>query len=70
MYIPRLLQEHELSTPMMTHDICQRNDYHEIFHTFSVTCLNFELPNPIITNTPIHISTFNFLLKKHLAECN
>jgi len=44
MYIPRRLQEHNLATPMMTHDLCQRTDYHETFHTFSVTCLNFELP--------------------------
>lgn len=52
---------------MMTHDLCQRTDYHEIFHTFSVTCLNFELPNTkrkFPTNTHKHISTSNFLFKK------
>jgi len=56
MYIPRLLQEHKLSTPM-TYDLCQRTDYHEIFNVFSVTCLNFELPNPkrlFTTNTRKH----------------
>jgi len=61
MYIPRLLQEHKLSTPMMTDDLCQRTDYHEIFHTFSVTCLNFELPNQKRLSPPIHISTSSFL---------
>lgn len=46
MYITGRFQEHNLVTPMKTHDLCQRTDYHEAFHKFSVTCLNFELPNP------------------------
>jgi len=35
------LQEHKLATPMMTHDLSQRNGYHEIFHTFFCDMLKF-----------------------------